>query len=362
MPPIYKKIMNSIQLKITNNTYSAHDKLPSESELMKEFNTSRITVIRALNDLEAQSIIYRQKGKGSFVSPKMSYKNNGTDIIALVLPHQINLFSGGQQYAYSIAKYCEQNNYLCSINYSNQLISNEKNLLENLINYNVSGAIIYPIGNENITALSNLYIKNFPMVLLDKQLEELGLSSVGSDNYNGAYNAVEYLIKNNHKAIGFIGSKDSDVVQARYKGYCRALIDNSIVIRPELIVSGYNNTKGDEQTILSIEDAKEILTRMKKNGVSAIFCVNDLTANIIMQAANILNISIPNDISLMGFDHIQFGDIQHPNLSSVAQNFDTIAKEAVQLLIKKINSPNEKITDNIIVPTHIYKGDTVRCL
>lgn len=362
MPPIYQKIMNAIQLWITNNTYKAHDKLPSEAQLMKEFNTSRITVIRALNELEAQSIIYRQKGKGSFVSPKVAYKSESTDIISLVLPHKINFFSGGQQYAYSIAKYCEENNFLCSIHYSNQLISNEKNILENLINYNVSGAIIYPIGNKNITALSNLYIKDFPIVLLDKQLEELDLPSVSSDNFHGSYNAVKYLIENNHKNIGFIGVKDSDVVQARYKGYCRALLDNSILIRDDLIVTEFSNAKGDEQTVLTLDEAKEILTNMKRAGVSAIFCVNDLTATIIIQAAKSLKISIPNDISIIGFDHIQFEDIQNPNLTSVAQNFDQIAKEAVELLIKRIKNPQDKIATNVVVPTQLYKGKTVKSL
>ncbi|MGD1823576.1 MAG: substrate-binding domain-containing protein [Pleomorphochaeta sp.] len=101
---------------------------------------------------------------------------------------------------------------------------------------------------------------------------------------------------------------------------------------------------------------------MKNNIVTAIFCVNELTASIIIQAAKLLKRSIPNDISIMGFDHIQFEDIQNPNLSSIAQNFDQIAKKAVELLIKRIKNPKNKISDNIIVPTKLYKGKTVKTI
>jgi GntR family transcriptional regulator of arabinose operon len=361
MPPIYQKIMNTIQLWILNGTYRTNEKLPSEAELMKEFNTSRITVIRALNELESKSIIYRQKGKGSFVSPKISYSSDSTDIISLVLPHQVNFFSGGQQYAYNIAKYCEENNFLCSIHYSNQLIENEKKILENLMNYNVSGAIVYPIGNANITALSQLVLKDFPIVLLDKQLEELDLPCISSDNFTGAYNAVEYLIENNHRNIGFIGVKDSDVVHSRYKGYCRALLDNGIILKPEIIITEFETRHGEEEpTFLDENEAEIILHRMQNHNVSALFCVNDLIANIVIKVAKNLNISIPKDISIIGFDHIQFENIPYPLLTSVAQDFDQIAKEAVQLLIYRIKNPEVKNLENIIVPTQLYKGNTVR--
>jgi DNA-binding LacI/PurR family transcriptional regulator len=212
--------------------------------------------------LESKSVIYRQKGKGSFVSSITSYRNENTDIISLILPHKINFFSGGQQYAYSIAKYCQENNFLCSIHYSNQLKSYEKHILENLMNYNVSGAIVYPIGNTNITALSHLMLNGFPLVLLDQKLEELDLPSVSSDNYTGAYNAVQHLIDNNHKSIAFVGVKDSDVVHARYKGYCRALTDNGIALRPEVIITEFNNPQGDEQTFLKEKEAELILQKV----------------------------------------------------------------------------------------------------
>ena len=57
MPPLYQKIMNEIQVWISNDKYKANDKLPSEAILMKEFNTSRITLTRALNELESKSFI-----------------------------------------------------------------------------------------------------------------------------------------------------------------------------------------------------------------------------------------------------------------------------------------------------------------
>lgn len=193
-------------------------------------------------------------------------------------------------------------------------------------------------------------------------MEELDLPSVSSDNYKGAYEAVNYLIENNHRNIGFIGAKNSDVVHERYKGYCRALLDNSIPLKSEFIITKFNSIVEDEPTILKEEDANNILQSLVSNKVTAIFCVNDLIANIIMKVAKDTNISIPDDISIIGFDHIQFENIPYPNLTSVAQNFDLIAKETVNLLINRIRKPKEKNVNSIIVPTKLYKGNTVKSI
>ncbi len=101
---------------------------------------------------------------------------------------------------------------------------------------------------------------------------------------------------------------------------------------------------------------------MLKRNVTALFCVNDLIASVIIQTAQNKNISIPEDISIVGFDNIQFEDILNTHLTSVAQDFDLIAKESVELLVKRIKNINDNGQKNIIVPTELYKGNTVKSL
>ena len=82
MTPIYQTIIDSIISKIRSGSYKEGEKLPSESQLVTEFATSRITVTRALKELELTGVIYREKGRGSFVAQQYAKSNNvGNEII-----------------------------------------------------------------------------------------------------------------------------------------------------------------------------------------------------------------------------------------------------------------------------------------
>ena len=167
MAPIYQTIIDSIINKIRSEDYKEGEKLPSESQLVTEFNTSRITVTRALKELELTGVIYREKGRGSFVARKSVKSNN---VISLIIPHKADFFSGGQQYIRSVYKYCQKMGYLCSVHYSQQSSKKERAILEDVISHQVAGIILYPIDSKNIDIISRILIKNCPIVLLDRKL------------------------------------------------------------------------------------------------------------------------------------------------------------------------------------------------
>lgn len=357
MIPTYQKIINALQERIQKGEYRREEKLPSEAQLMEEFSTSRITVTRALKELEHTGVIFRVKGKGSFVAPlrKMSGENR---IISLVLPHKEDFFSGGQQYARQIYRSCQEHGYLCSVHYSEQSSRKEKQILQEIAQHRVAGAIIYPINNRNIGSLSRLSIDGFPLVLLDRRLEELDLSAVTSDNFQGALEAVNYLTSAGHRRIGFVGAMDSEVVSQRYQGYCRALTNSRIPLETELVVTRFTDADEEEQAVLGEEEAACILEELLPRGVTALFCVNDLVAYRLLQAAKARGLSIPEDLSLVGFDNLKyFSDIKL-ELTTVAQDFEAIARGCVSLLLEIIEKGAEE-PRSIVIPTTFREGMTV---
>jgi len=359
MLPTYQKIINTLQNRIQDKIYIHEEKLPSEAMLMKEFQTSRITVTRALKELEHKGIIYREKGKGSFVSPQ-NKRSGESKIISLILPHKEDFFSGGQQYIREVYKSCQENGYLCSVHYSEQSSRKEKQILLEIEAHNVAGAIIYPISNRNIDSLSRLNIEGFPLVLLDRRLRELNLPVVTSDNFQGAYEAVEYLTDMGHNRIGFIGAMDSEVVSQRYQGYCRALTKCKIPLDPKLTVTRFSLQNEEEQAILTESNANEILSGLISEGVTAIFCVNDLVAYRIYKAAENKGLSIPKNLSLVGFDNLKYFPEPIRELTTVAQDFATIGKGCVNLLIDLITNGQKDEPSNLIIPTTLLKGETVQ--
>ena len=361
MIPAYRVIINDLTEKIKKGQYKPGEKLPSESQLTGEFSTSRITVTRALKELELKGIIYRIKGKGSFVSENTAERNK---IISLIIPHKSDFFSGGQQYIRSVYKYCKKAGYLCSVHYSEQSSTRERDILEELMDHNIAGVILYPINSRNIDAISQLLISGCPIILLDRKLDEIDIPVVESDNLNGAFQAVQYMINMGHKRIAFIGELDSYSAKERYKGYCRALYENKIPIDRDIIISQYGeNLEQDRQHILSQEEASQITDSLIKQNRAAtsLFCINDYVAFRITESLKISDFKIPDDISVFGFDNLHYFPEQSMELATVEQDFNKLGKTSVELIIKLINGDKDYITDSI-VGTKLIKGRTVKKL
>ena len=359
MKPLYQIIIEEISKSIDSGIYKPNGKLPSESDLMKTYGTSRITVTRALKELEIRGIIYRRKGKGSFVSPRRS---TGSRIISLVLPHKEGFFSGGQQYVRSISSACREKGYLCSVHYSEQSSRKERSILEDLRRHEVSGLILYPIGNRNIDEISRMSLDGFPIILLDRALDELELPVVSSENFEGARGAVKHVLEKGHKTVAFVGELDAESATLRYRGYCRALTDAGLPIDPHLIHTSYPGEEEGGQPVLTSESADEILRSLRANNVTACFCVNDLCAYRIADAAGRNGLKVPDNLSIVGFDHMSYLAELGLDLTTVAQDYERLGMESVNLLIRLIENPDiseEEIVSPITVPTHFVEGTTV---
>ena len=357
MIPMYQTIIDSIFAKIRSEDYKEGEKLPSESQLVAEFNTSRITVTRALKELELTGVIYREKGRGSFVAQK-SVKSN--KVISLIIPHKADFFSGGQQYVRSVYKYCQKRGYLCSVHYSEQSSKKERAILEDVTSHQVAGIILYPIDSKNIDLISKIMIKGCPLVLLDRKLNEIELPVVESDNFNGAFNAVNYLLDKGHKRIAFVGANDAIPVADRYKGYCSSLINRKIAIDRNIVFTHYINIEDDSQEILSINEADTIIDKILAAlpKVSAIFCVNDLIAFRLMNAAGRKGVSIVDELSFVGFDNISYPANDNIDLTSVEQNYDLIGKSCVELLYKQMEEGSGS-GSSLSIPTKLKIGKSV---
>lgn len=357
LPPAYQQVITHLKNAISEGRYREEEKLPSESELMKQFGVSRITVTRALTELELTGAIYRVKGRGSFVSKQSARTRK---IISLVLPHRADFFSGGQQYIHNIGDACRNRGYLLSVNYSEQSSRKEKEILEVLLTHRVDGIILYPINNRNINMISRMMLNRDPLVLLDRALIELNLPTVRSDNFRGALEGTEYMINRGHREIGFVGAMDAEAVKDRYRGYCQALMKNKIPVDTDIIIHKYpQDFLDDEQETLSEEAAGVILERLLDKGITAVFCANDLTAWQIYSAAGQRGIGIPEDLSLMGFDSLQHVQKMGLTLSSVAQDFEAISRTCVSLLVDAIENGRPVPTGEVIIPTRLTEGKTV---
>ena len=229
--------------------------------------------------------------------------------------------------------------------------SKEANYVANLAEGMVDGLLLV-LPRSPADFIGDLTQRNFPFVLIDHQGTGRDCPAVGATNWQGAYNATEYLIKLGHKRIGFItGSMDLGCALDRLDGYRSALRTHHIPDAPELIYEGtffQSDGFAGASALLDID-----------NPPTAIFASNDVMAMGAMDAVRNRGLRVPEDVSIVGFDDIPQAALVHPSLTTIRQPLEQMGRVATQMLLDMLKNPEREI-DRVELPTElIARGSTL---
>lgn len=193
-----------------------------------------------------------------------------------------------------------------------------------------------------------------PVVAVDPHVGASSFPTVGSDSLTGAIAATEHLISLGHRRIGHIsGRPDLRSSELREEGYRQALETAGIPFDPELVmVGGY-----DPDT--AREPARELLTLSEPP--TAIFAANDVSAIQTMKVAGELGITVPDRLSVIGFDNIPESVLAEPALTTIDHSIQDQGYEAALMLIRIINEPDPDRTD-VRLPTRLVVRRSCRTL
>lgn len=167
-----------------------------------------------------------------------------------------------------------------------------------------------------------------PIVLLNNQSPGTFAHTVTIDNVDGALQAVRHLTRLGHTRIGYVGDRfgfESDA--ERLKGYKKALKEAGLTYAEELVV------RGDGKIAGAREAAKELFEKCSRTPPTAVFCYNDMSALGVREAATLLKLRIPEDLSIAGFDDLFFASQLRPPLTTVRQPKRQIGQLAMQQLL-----------------------------
>jgi LacI family transcriptional regulator len=176
-------------------------------------------------------------------------------------------------------------------------------------------------------------VSSGPVVAVDPHTGPSCLPTVASDNLAGAVTATEYLLGLGHRRIGFLGGRpDLESARLREQGFRQALDAAGIELDPDLLrVGGYE--------VESAEEPARQLLRLPEPP-TAVFAANDVTAIQVMRVAASLGMSVPADLSVMGFDNIPESATVAPGLTTIEQPIQDMGAEAVAMLIGLIDRPD----------------------
>lgn len=214
----------------------------------------------------------------------------------------------------------------------------------------VDGAMIiksHYMTNDLIVQLS----EHLPLVFMDKDISGIiskakpnSIMSLSVDNFNGAYQAVQHLIKTGYKKIGFLnGDYESHDNRLRLEGYKKALEDAGLPFEQKwFIEGGYSDRK-------SYKAVKEFI--QKKDMPEALFSSNDEMAVGAIYAFEELFVKIPEDIAIVGFDNIDMAAMTHPALTTITYNRYDMGLKASQYLFDMIEG--REVPTNILIDTQL---------
>lgn len=237
---------------------------------------------------------------------------------------------------------------------SNNDSTEEKLCVNNLLSRNVSGIIIIDPNTDNVK--SKFYdniSKQTPIVFINGPSVSSNISSVINDEAMGARMALNYLIENNHKNILFIRGKDSYSYDIKEKVYIETMKDLNCFIPENIINIGNGNSSETVDNTINI-----LINNLKNSSCTAVFACNDLMAVGVLNACKKLNLDVPKDLSIIGYDNIDLSKFVEPKLTTIDQNMFLLGTNAATLLLEKIESDNS-FSKRIILINSLIVRDTV---
>ena len=242
----------------------------------------------------------------------------------------------------------------------------KENVTEEVVNMvkhaRIAGLILTPPLSEMpefVKSLIALDVKVVRIMSGDVAPDDLSPCVMVNDR-EAAQTITQHLIDLGHKNIGFIaGDAEHMSTIERYKGYRRALKASNIDFNKDLVIEGeYSFDSG-------VSGAKQLMSKQNENNDSrptAIFSCNDEIAAGALFAARLMNISIPEQLSIVGFENSPFSRQTWPKLTTADQPNKQIASDAANLLLSQVRKQTNQVTISQYVPQLIVRDSTAQCL
>jgi len=242
-------------------------------------------------------------------------------------------------------------NYSVVICDSREDTQTEKESIDLLLSHNVDGIIILPVGKES-KHIQDVYNRGVPLVAADRVMPGLECPSVGIDNYEGAKEAMDYLLDMGHEQIACIQRlPHAWINNERVRAYRDALQERNIPIDDSLIIG---DRFGQKNGYL---EGKLLLTRT--NRPTAIFALSHLITLGVLRVFREEGLHIPDDVSLVSFDDIPFSEYFSKQVTTLQQPVEEMGLMAVNLLMEQINSRERKDPVQIRLRTTFIKRESV---
>ncbi|MBV8833465.1 MAG: GntR family transcriptional regulator [Acidobacteriaceae bacterium] len=336
--PKYQQLFESLKADILSGRYKPGQKLPSEAALVKRSGASRITVGRAIRELQNLNLVDRVAGSGTYVRDLAT--ETRPHLFGLLIPDlgETEIF---EPVCHGIANAPEAPEHALLWGHADAHAAKPEQawrLCQQYIANQVSGVFFAPLefeseaGKTNRRILLALRQANIPVVLLDRRASKTPERNrpdlVGLNNRHAGYIATEHLINLGCRRIAFLAQHGAaSSIDERLAGYNEALSAHGL--RPEVESTQLDS---DSQSLFSPRRNRQVSSE-------AFVCVNDRVAGQLMQVFLGRGIRIPDDVRLVGIDDVSYATLLPVPLTTIRQPTREIGEAALRTMLDRLRTP-----------------------
>jgi len=339
--PKHQQVFEVLSRDILSGRYEPGQKFPSEAALVNRFGVSRITVGRAVHDLEERGLVERFAGSGTYIRSLDEGSRKGL-LFGLIIP-DLGATEIFEPICQGIANAPEAAGHALLWPHADSAGPDRERqalqMCEQCIARQVSGVFFAPIemapraGEVNRQVVAALKKAAIPLVFLDRRPEETGSRDrcdlVSIDNARAGFLATAHLVKCGARRIGFVAYRD----QA-----------SSVVGR----IAGYRQALGHPGQVFQMRTGKHFELPEQADECDALVCSNDRIAGHLMQALLGKGKRIPEDVRIVGIDDVMYAALLPVPLSTIHQPCGEIGRAALGLLLERIAHPRMPARDVLL--------------
>lgn len=326
-------------------------------DVAKEAGVSKSTVSRVINKespvREETRIAVESAIKKLGYSPSyfaQGIRTGRTNTIAMMVPEYSNVFY--TEMFRGVEDVALKYGYMVLMCSTERHMNSEIEYTKELLKRNIDGIIYNSYHkNDSVSEYLKSISENLPVVFMNKIFDEPNdVAYVYTDGFSSTRKAVHYLYNQGKRKIGYVkNSEDISVIEDRYQGYLKGLEDCGLPFEEKWVYRVRRETEPDyvrlggdaARYFLSLADRPDgILTAIDMIGIG---CIKELNA---------LKISIPKEITIIGFDNISLSSLIEPALTTISQPIRKMGQTAAEIVIAKING--EQINEHVV-----FEGDLI---
>lgn len=376
--PLYQQIFNQITKDIMTGSLMPGDKVPSEKELSDHHQVSRITAKKALDLLASNNTIERIRGKGSYVTEKLTVGNEIASLGRAPLQEHEGLLVGavfpgymtgyGLQLQYAIEKKIAEYNGTLIIKRGGGLIEGEEEAISAVMQMGVKGLIAFPVSSEQYNRnLLKLILEGFPTVVVDRDLKGILAGTVTTDNKAAAQELTSFLFDRGHQHVAFLSPPPeiTSTVEDRLQGFQQAYLMYGLRLKPEHLITNLTsappiNWTSEQHRDFVERDVRTLQDFVRDNPeVTAFVTAEYELAVMLTKVLKQLGKRVPEDFSVTCFD-CPDDPLDIPWFTHIRQNEHAMGTKAVELLMAQLQS--DRVPLQTLLDYQLIVGRSTRSL